>query len=75
MANVNYIAVPVNEGTTVSTTRRVYNQITRQAENVTRSFAIVGQREDGSLELEALNETFQYNNASYAVRYVGENRR
>lgn len=75
MPEINYIASKIGEGNSVTTKRRVFNRLTQQYEEVQRTFQVVGTREDGSLELVHCSETFSYNNASYAVQYVGPNRR
>ena len=75
MAEINYIAQRIGEGTTVTTTRRVYNDRTREYDDVQRTYQIDSVAEDGTLNLVPCNETFTYNNAQYAVQYVGPRRR
>lgn len=71
----NYQARPINDGTTVTTTRTVYNQLTRQTETQSRTF-VLGEVDPntGIIQLDRANETFEYNGQRYSVEYIGPQR-
>lgn len=71
----NYQARPLKDGTTVTTTRTVYNQITRQNETVSRTF-VLGDADPntGIIQLNRANETFEYDGQKYSVEYTGPQR-
>lgn len=71
----DYQARPLKDGTTVTTTRTVYNQSTRQTETRSRTF-VLGEVDPntGIIQLDRANEIFEHNGQKYSVEYIGPQR-
>lgn len=72
--NNNYLATPINSNSTSTSTRTMYNQLTRQRETIENVYIINSVNEDGTLSMDRANETLEYNGQRYVVSYVGPQR-
>lgn len=66
----DYIAMPINDATVVTTERTVWNRVTNQLEASSRRFVLGTPDANGNIPLQRVNETFTHDGNNYVVRFV-----